>query len=153
MILSQFQKIMLGVSGIVALGIGLSILSVPHAFYAGYGITLGNDPDLLSEFRAPAAGLAALGAVMLAGIMRAELRQMSVMAALIVFLAFPAGRMIGLLTDGLPSGSVIGALVVEMVIGALCLAAFGRRSRADRTTGQPGAAPGKHASPDVGRAL
>jgi hypothetical protein len=52
------------------------------------------------------------------------MRHASMVAALTVFLAFPAGRLVGLLVDGVPSASVVGALAVEMAIAALCLFAF-----------------------------
>ena len=121
------EKVALGVSGISALGIGAFILAAPHAFYAGYGITIGDDASLLSELRAPAAGLAAFGALMLAGIGRAALTPVSVAAALTVFLAFPAGRLLGLAVDGMPSGGIVGALVVELAIAAFCVFAFRHR--------------------------
>ena len=128
------QKIALGLAGITALGIGASILIAPHAFYASYEITLGSDPSLLSELRAPGAGLAALGGVILAGILRPALRQVAVMAALIVFLAFPAGRVMGLIADGMPSSGIVTALVLELAIAALCLFAF-RRGAAPTVNG------------------
>lgn len=127
MTISRLEKIALGISGFTALGIGAFILSAPHAFYAGYGITLGNDASLLSELRAPAAGLAGFGILMLAGILSDGMRQVSIAAALTVFLAFPAGRIVGILVDGLPSGGILGALVLELAIAALCLFAFRRR--------------------------
>ncbi len=129
MTLTRFEKITLGLSGVTALSIGGFILAAPHAFYASYGITLGQDASLLSELRAPAAGLAALGALMLGGLIRKAWVSLSIAAALIVFLAFPAGRLVGLLVDGLPSGGILGALVLEVVIAALCLAAFRNRLR------------------------
>lgn len=125
--LTFLEKIALGVSGVTALGIGGFILAAPHAFYASYGITLGGDPSLLSELRAPAAGLAAFGGLMLVGLMRQAWIQISIIAALTVFLAFPAGRLIGIGADGMPSTSVLGALVFELVIAGLCLAAFRKR--------------------------
>lgn len=128
------QKIALGVAGITSLGIGASILTAPQAFYSSYGIALGPDPSLLSELRAPGAGLAAFGAIMLAGIVRPALRQAAVVAALTVFLAFPAGRVLSLLTDGMPSGGILGALVLELAIAALCLFAF-RRSTSSADAG------------------
>ena len=122
-----FQKVTLGLSGVTALGIGMSIQAVPHAFYASYGITLGTDANLLSELRAPAAGLAALGATMLMGLLRETWHDLAISAALLVFIAFPIGRIIGIFIDGMPSGSIMGALIIELVIAGLCLAAFGRR--------------------------
>ena len=124
---TMFEKIALGLSGLTALAIGACILFAPHAFYAGYGITLGEDANLLSELRAPGAGLAGFGLLMLLGIGRQAILPVAMAAALTVFIAFPAGRLVGIAVDGMPSGSVIGALVVELAIAALCLAAFRRR--------------------------
>lgn len=131
MTFNLFQKSTLGIAGVTALGIGVSILSAPQVFYAGYGIALDDNINLLSELRAPAAGLATLGALMLIGIWRAAFRAISVVAAFTVYLAFPAGRVVGILFDGMPTGSVLAALAVELVIAALCLVAFARRTRAD----------------------
>lgn len=134
MSITRFQKITLGIAGITALGIGGFILGAPHAFYASYGIELGTDTNLLSELRAPAANLTALGAIMLAGIVRPAWWRVSATVALTVFVAFPVGRIIGLAVDGMPSANVLGALAIEIVIGALCLIAFWRKpsSRATR---------------------
>jgi hypothetical protein len=120
------QKLALGVAGITAFGIGAFILAAPFAFYASYGIVLDPDPSLLSELRAPGAGLAAFGGVMLAGIVRPALRQAALIAALTVFLAFPAGRVVGLAVDGMPSVGILGALILELVIAGVCLFAFRR---------------------------
>ncbi len=127
--LTRFQNIVLGIGGVTALGVGLSILAVPHAFYAGYGIGPGTGPDLLSELRAPGAGLAALGAVMLGGILRRAPAPVAVAVALIVYLAFPAGRLVGLLVDGVPSAGILAALAIELAIAAACLVAFAGPSR------------------------
>lgn len=122
-----FEKIALGLAGLTALTIGAFILFAPHAFYAGYGIALGEDVNLLSELRAPGAGLAGFGLLMLLGILRHAVLPVGMAVALTVFIAFPAGRLVGVAVDGMPSGNVIGALVVELIIAALCLAAFRRR--------------------------
>jgi hypothetical protein len=122
--MTSFQKFAIGLAGVTALSVGAVIMAAPHAFYASYGIALGTDPSLLSELRAPGAGLAALGAVMLAGTVWPALRAAAVAAALTVFLAFPAGRLVGLLVDGAPSSGILGALVLELAIAALCLVAF-----------------------------
>jgi hypothetical protein len=133
MTLTRLQKIALGIAGASALGIGAAITAIPHAFYASYGISLGPDPSLLNELRAPGAGLAVLGAVMLAGIVRSSLRDLALAAALLVFLAFPAGRIVGLVLDGMPSAGIMAALVFELAVAALCLFAFWpTRARADR---------------------
>ena len=122
--LTRLQKIALGIAGVSALGIGTAITITPHAFYASYGIALGSDPSLLSELRAPGAGLAVLGAVMLAGIVRRSLSEVALVAALVVFLGFPAGRIVGLALDGIPSTGILAALAFELAVAALCLFAF-----------------------------
>ncbi len=127
MSLSRFEKISLGIAGVTATGIGSFIMVAPNAFYASYGILLGDNPSLLSELRAPAAGLLTLGILMLTGIWRSKMAQLAVASALIVFLAFPAGRLIGLAIDGMPSGGIIGALMLEFAIAILCIVAFRRR--------------------------
>mgnify|MGYP002623805945 CR=1 FL=1 len=124
MTLTPLQKIALGISGVTAFGIGTFILAAPHSFYESYGISLGSDPNLLSELRAPGAGLAAFGIVMLAGLVRQASSYASMVAALTVFLAFPAGRIVGLIADGMPSPGIIAALVLELAIAMLCLVAF-----------------------------
>ena len=124
---SLLEKIALGLSGLTAFTIGALILFAPHAFYASYGIALGEDINLLSELRAPGAGLAGFGLLMLRGIWRQTALPVAMAAALTVFIAFPAGRLFGVVVDGVPSGSIVAALIVELVIATLCLAAFRRR--------------------------
>ena len=128
--LTRFQKLTLAIAGFTALAIGCFILLTPLAFYAGYGIELSADASLLSELRAPGAGLAALGAIMLAGLVRAAWTPFALVAALTVYLAFPAGRLVSLAVDGMPSANVLGALAIEVVIAALCIAAFRGRPAA-----------------------
>lgn len=127
MTLNLLEKITLGISGLTAIGIGGMITIAPHAFYASYGVVLGENPSLLSELRAPAAGLTTLGILMLLGIWRSAMAQLAVASTLIVFLAFPAGRFIGLVVDGMPSSGIVVALIIEIAIAVLCLFAFRRR--------------------------
>lgn len=127
MSITRLEQIALGLSGLTAFAVGASILVAPHIFFASYGITLNKNVSLLSELRAPAAGLVACGVLMLVGIWRASMRPVSKVLALVVFLGFPAGRIMGLIVDGVPSGPIIGALMFELAVALLCLVAFGRR--------------------------
>ena len=121
--LSLFQKLTFGAAGATALGIGGVILIAPDPFYQGYAISLGDNPSLLSELRAPAAGLVVLGGTMLAGLVRRGWSQLAFAAALIVFIAWPLGRIVGIVADGLPSDGILGALGLELLIGALLVLA------------------------------
>lgn len=127
MSLTVLEKTTLCLSGLTVLGIGGVIMTAPQVFYASYGIVVGDDPSLLSELRALAAALITLGALMLVGVLRAAMAQFAVAASFIVFLAFPAGRLIGVMVDGIPSAGIIGALLLEIAIASLCIFAFRRR--------------------------
>lgn len=131
--LSRFEKFVLGLAGTTATAIAGFILAAPHTFYASYGIHLGHDPSLLSELRAPAAGLLTLGLLMFVGIFQQKWVSVSIAAALTVFTAFPAGRLIGLAVDGVPSRGIIAALIIELIIAALCIIAFRHRLQRNQT--------------------
>lgn len=60
-------KILLFISGIVALAIGVSLLFATVAFEASAGIELGQDINLLSELRAPGGALLVAGIIILLG--------------------------------------------------------------------------------------
>ncbi|WP_319531998.1 DUF4345 domain-containing protein [uncultured Cohaesibacter sp.] len=130
MTLTIFQKFALGLAGLTAIVIGVPITSMPHMFYASYGVTLGPEASLLSELRAAGAGLAASGIIMLLGSARQRFTKFAILAASTVFLAFPAGRIVSLIVDGMPSEGILGALAFELVIAVLCLIAFLPRRRA-----------------------
>lgn len=116
-----FRRLTLGVAGASALGVGLAIALAPRVFYGGYDVDLGDDPSFLSELRAPGANLAMLGAVIFAGALRPKMAQIGAALGAAVFLAFAAGRLVGLALDGPPSAVIVAALVFEAVVGVLCL--------------------------------
>ena len=119
-----FQKLVLGAAGLTALGIGLFILVAPRVFYATYGVELGDDASLMSELRAPAANLVALGAFVFAGAVRSQLARLSASLGSTIFLAYAFGRVVSLVLDGAPHEGLIEALIIEAAIGALCLLAL-----------------------------
>ena len=118
------QRIVLGAAGIIALGIGSAIAITPAAFYGTYGIEIGSGPDLLSELRAPGVNLAVLGLLIAAGAVKTQLTRLASMLGAFVFLSYAAGRLIGVAADGWPSGGIIDAMMIELVIGGVCLALF-----------------------------
>ena len=92
--------------------------------------TLGNDPNLLSELRAPGANLAALGMIILAGAFRQGMQRLSAFLGATVFLAYAFGRIVSMILDGMPSSGLVQATLIELVIGGLCAALLWRgRSR------------------------
>ena len=117
-----FKKLTLGIAGLAALGIGLAIVTVPASFYATYGITLGSDPNLLNELRAPGANLAVLGMIILAGAFRQDMQHLSAFLGATAFLAYAFGRIVSIVLDGIPSSGLVQATLIELVIGGLCAA-------------------------------
>ena len=121
-----FQKITLGITGLAALGIGLAIVTAPASFHATYGIIIGSDPNLMSELRAPGANLAALGMIILAGAFHQGMQHISAFLGATVFLAYAFGRIVSMILDGMPSSGLVHAALIELVIGALCVALLWR---------------------------
>ena len=114
-----WRRLVLGAAGIIALGIGLAILSDPSGFYAGYGVDIGADPNLRSELRAPGANLAVLGAIILAGAVWSVWARISAILGAAVFLAYGVGRVVSMALDGYPGQGLVEAAVIEFVIGLL----------------------------------
>jgi hypothetical protein len=110
----------------IAIGIGTTIALAPQAFYGSSGISLPDDPDLLSELRAPGTNLAVLGALIFTGALRPSMTWISALIGTVVFVAYAAGRLLGIAFDGLPSDPLLLALVIELAIGILCATALRR---------------------------
>ena len=115
------QNITLSVSGLIATGIGLTILTAPAAFFSTNGIELGADPNLMSEIRAPGGALLTMGLFMLSGLMRPNLARMSLWIGAGVFLSYGLSRCLAFAVDGRPGNGLVLAAGLEILIGALCL--------------------------------
>ncbi len=120
------QKLTIGIAGVTALSIGLAITSAPSGFYASYGIEIGSDPNLMSELRAPGMNLAALGAVIFAGVIRPQMAHFSAALGALVFLAFALGRLVSIALDGMPESGILVALFIEIFVGGFCLLSLHR---------------------------
>ena len=118
---SLANRLLLGLSGLMALWIGAAILIDPTAFHAGNGITLGADPSLLSEVRAPGGALLVLGGLMLAGAFVRALTFASTAVAAAVYLAYGLSRLLAMALDGMPATGLVGATAIELATGTLCL--------------------------------
>lgn len=106
------------VAGSVALLIGGALLLAPEWFHSSSDIDLGGDVNLLNEVRAPGAALAAMGALMLAGAADVRLRYSALLAAAVLYLSYGWGRLTAWALDGTPHTTLLGAMAVELVIGA-----------------------------------
>ncbi|MEM9293581.1 MAG: DUF4345 domain-containing protein [Acidobacteriota bacterium] len=126
------HRIFLFLSGLLLLGIGASILLVPHAFFATNGITLGassGDPNLLSEIRAPGGLLTASALLILLGAFRSRWSSQALALSVLVYGSFGLARALAIALDGMPAGGILAAMVIELsvaTVGALLLARHSR---------------------------
>jgi len=117
-------KALAAVSGIILIGIGMALLFTPHSFAASNGIVLDNDASLLSEVRAPGGLLLISGVIVLVGAIRHHLLQTSLALAALIYGSYGLSRLWSMVSDGLPSSTLTQAAVLELILGALSLAAL-----------------------------
>lgn len=121
---SRLIRPALVVSGLVAVGIGGAILTVPEAFYGSYGITLGQGASLMNEIRAPGGALLGAGLLMLLGVFIPRLALASLLVAITIYLGYGIARIASMIVDGLPDNGLVAASGFELAVGILCLVAL-----------------------------
>ena len=119
------------IAGLLLLAIGGAILLAPHAFHGTNGITLSESPNLLSEIRAPGGLLASSGIVILVGAFRRELQSRAVQLSTLVYGSFGVARLISMALDGMPSSSIIGATLLELIVAFIGVVILWRRRAAE----------------------
>lgn len=134
------HRVLLVVSSAIATSIGAAILFAPAAFHASHGIHLASDPSLYSEVRAPGGALMVLGLLMAVGAFVRRFVAASTAIAAAVYLAYGGARLLSIALDGVPDAGLVGAAVVELVIGAACAVALVRAGR--RPLAEPSALEG-----------
>lgn len=130
------HKLVLLIGGLVASAIAVTILFAPDAFYAAYEIELAGNTNLTNELKAPAGVLFVAGLLMLAGVFHAQLTSVSLIAATAIYLPYGLSRLLSIAIDGLPNSSLVGAAILELAIGGVCLFVLisGRNGRIAHTT-------------------
>ena len=129
---SYLTKGLLLTSGLLAAGIAAAILFAPDAFYASYGIDTGSDVSLANELKAPAGTLFIAGLLMLAGVVRTEFTVVSLGTASLIYLSYGLSRILSMVIDGIPHNGLVGAAVLEIAIGAICLLVLTRHLKPAR---------------------
>ncbi len=114
---SPFQTAVLCISGLVAIAISSMILTSPVDFYAANHIAINGDINLLSEIRAPATALFAIGILMLTGAFMSQLTFTATILSTVVYLSYGLSRVASMVIDGIPTHSLIWASVVEVILG------------------------------------
>ncbi|KXX69991.1 DUF4345 domain-containing protein [Flammeovirga sp. SJP92] len=115
---SKTIKSYLVLSGLLLSFIGVSSLVMPVEMKATGGIDLsGGNVNALNEARAYSALLFALGLTTITGAFNSKLSYLSTLIPTVVFLSIGSGRLISILSDGMPVESVIKATVLEFILG------------------------------------
>lgn len=125
------SRMLLLLSGVLLAGIGFGVLFVPESFAAANGMALPNGSDFLSEYRAPGGMLLLSGVFMVYAAARKRAMQAGLGLAALIYGSYGLSRAVGCVVDGLPSAALTQAMVLELIVGALCLVAWVVLSRGD----------------------
>lgn len=121
---SKVLKVILFISGLIAIGTGATILTMPVAFYTASGINLNGDVSLLNEVRASGGALLACGLLITLGAFVVKLTFTSAVISSLLYLSYGLSRMMSMIIDGLPADTLIQAVILELVIGLVCVVAL-----------------------------
>jgi len=121
---SKMLKIILVISGLIASGIGATILFAPMAFYATVGITLGDNISLLNEIRAPGGALLTSGILIISGAFVDKLTFTATVISTLLYLSYGLSRVMSIVIDGMPAEGIVQAVVLEIVTGLVCFFAL-----------------------------
>jgi len=114
-------KIILIISGLIAIGVGASILTIPVSFYATNSINIEGNISLLNEIRASGGALLASGVVIVLGAFVAKLTFTSTIIASFLYLSYGLSRILSITVDGIPAEGLVQAVILELIIGLVCL--------------------------------
>lgn len=131
------HRILLIVSGLVAITIGAMLVLDPAGFHATNAIDLGGNVNLLSEVRAPGGALVASGILMLVGAFATHLTLAATTLGATVYLGYGLARVVSLAIDGAPSTNLVTAMAIELLLGALLVATIARAEGASHDTRTP----------------
>lgn len=94
-------------------------------YFANPANSLATGVDLANEVRGVGAVMLLGGITAVFGSIRADLRRTSFVVTTVIFGGVVLGRLLSLFLDGLPSQNLIGAAVVEGVLGVLNILGLG----------------------------
>jgi hypothetical protein len=121
MSLSLPARLILGLAGVVACGVGSAILLFPLDFYAEVLPAGVASPSLLSDLRAAGAVVFAFGLVALLGAFVLKFSSLAAWSSSCLYLSYGAARLLGWLLDGPPAANWIWAGAVELALGLACV--------------------------------
>ena len=112
-------RTLLAGSGTLLGVIGAAMLTRTQAFLAMSGVEISPNPSLLSELKAPSLLLILAGALMFAGSIRIRFADLSLTTGAVIYGSYGLARLVSMLMEGLPSGSLLIAMLVELLLAVL----------------------------------
>lgn len=131
-----FPRLLLGGAGLLLLVIGAAVLLKPVAFAAANGVELPTIPSALSEYRAPGGMLFVSSVFILLAAVRKDLTRAGLTLAALIYGSYGASRLVGVMLDGMPSDALTQAMIIELLVGSMCLAMLLSPNRNDAESGQ-----------------
>ncbi|MEM9377014.1 MAG: DUF4345 domain-containing protein [Pseudomonadota bacterium] len=114
-------RILLAGAGALLRGIGAAMLTNTEKFLAMSDVQIDLNPSLLSELKAPSVLLILAGAIMLVGGIRTRFADLGLTVGGVVYGSYGLARLVGMVIDGLPTGSLLIATAIELVLAGLLL--------------------------------
>ena len=111
------------IAGLLLVAVGLAVLVDPLAV-AGSPAALGTETNLMSELRGPGGLLLGCGILVMVGAVRSAQAKLALTLSALAFGGFGTSRLVSLALDGVPSGAVLTAMAVELLIGGLSAVAL-----------------------------
>ncbi|MGC3940317.1 DUF4345 domain-containing protein [Roseobacter sp. EG26] len=117
--LNIVNRLALVLSGLILVGAGGTMLLAPEVLHAKNGVTLGNDPNLLSEIRAPGGFLFLAGLTIAASAAQDRFVCLGLGLAALVYSSFGVARVYSIFVDGFPVQSLVLVTGLELGVGTL----------------------------------
>ena len=114
---SKVLKGFLIISGLLLTFIGGATLLMPVAMKTGSGINIAGNISVINDTRASSALLLAAALLIISGAFSRKLVFTSSLISFILFLSIGIGRIISIVTDGMPVDGLVKATGLELVLG------------------------------------
>ncbi|OJJ14629.1 hypothetical protein BKI52_42125 [marine bacterium AO1-C] len=114
---SKVLKGFLILSGLLLTFIGGATLFMPVAMKASAGINIAGNISVINDTRASSALLMVAALLIISGAFSRKLAFTSSLLSVIIFLSIGIGRIISIISDGMPVDGLVKATGLELVLG------------------------------------
>ncbi|MEM9078747.1 MAG: DUF4345 family protein [Bacteroidota bacterium] len=121
---SKILKVYLFISGLLLTAIGGLTSFNPVEIKANEGIQLAGNASALNDVRSFGMLLLASALLFFLGSFKSTLRKTASISAFLIFLSLGLGRLLSIVSDGMPSDGIVKATGLEFILGAIGLVLF-----------------------------